>query len=548
MIASLLAAAAGALLALAFPPIGLWPAAMVGLVPLLALARIELPRRRRYLAAYFGGLVFFVGGCHWLVETSWINLALMAFPEALAFPLFVAAVRRLRPVPVVLAAPICWTGIEVVRAHWPFNGYPWLMIGGAFAQSPRLLQTADLAGVFGLTFLAAFWNGALFDAARTARRRPLVAASLLLACAATFAAAWWYGGKRIDEVAGQIAPGPRVALVQANIAQQLKHAEKKTEEIVGIQLAATRAACAAAKTEPFDVLCWAETMFPFPIEDEAGDEHDVWFRDSNYGPRSARRVETELIAGSIVQDLLKPIGASLLLGVPTMRGATPQAIDVRNSVVAFDAEGRRVGRYSKVLLVPGGEFIPLRSALPDFVFRWIESVAGFIPALTPGDGPTLIELRTRAGRRFTIAPTICYENAYPVFTAQCAALAPDFLINFSNEGWFGASAEFDQMDAMTRLRAVENRRTIVRCTNTGISAVSDPLGRRTAALVDSAGRDRAIAGHLIAEAPLCVAHAPFTANAGRIRAAGWMLMFAALLVRVFFRPRSGPGYRPEVDR
>ncbi len=547
MTAFLLAALSGALLAVAFPPFGLWPAALVGVLPLLWLARRELPRRKRYLAAYCGGLVFFVGGCHWLIETSWINLVLMSVPESLAFPLFVAAVRRLRPLAATLAAPIAWTGIEVVRAHWPFNGYPWLLVGGALAGNAELLQLAELCGVFGLSFVVLLVNGALFDAACVVRRKPLVALVLVGGVAASLWAALTWGRARIAELEPRLEGGPRVALAQANIPQQLKHASKPMDEITRLQIESTRAACADAARNPFDLVCWAETMFPYPLEDEIGADSDVWYRFEHgvtYGPRESRRIETDLVADVIVRGMLKPIGASLLVGVQTLRGRVPEELEIRNSVIAFDVEGRRVGRYSKSLLVPGGEFIPLRSVLPRAVFDVVESFAGFIPSLTPGEGPTKIELRTREGKPYTVAPTICYENAYPVYTARCAQLHPDFLINFSNEGWFGASAEFDQMDAITRLRAVENRRSIVRSTNTGISAVYDPLGRRIATLTDAQGRDRAIGGFLIADVPRIDVDAPFTAHASRLRAGLLVLFFGSLLARAFFRRRAAPSYPP----
>jgi apolipoprotein N-acyltransferase len=138
---------------------------------------------------------------------------------------------------------------------------------------------------------------------------------------------------------------------------------------------------------------------------------------------------------------------------------------------------------------------------------------------------------------WSFATTVCYENAYAGYHARAARLGVDFLVNLSNEGWFGASSEFDQMDAVSRLRAIETRRSLVRVTNSGISAVYDAAGRRRATLLGEGGRDRAVAGFLLAEVPIAAATAPFVRTgeafgfAVTLAATLWLLASAIVLRR-----------------
>ncbi|MFH0943768.1 MAG: nitrilase-related carbon-nitrogen hydrolase, partial [Planctomycetota bacterium] len=127
---------------------------------------------------------------------------------------------------------------------------------------------------------------------------------------------------------------------------------------------------------------------------------------------------------------------------------------------------------------------------------------GFLPRLAPGEGPIVHPLCCGDGRRFRFSTTICYENCYPGYGARSARQEVDFLVNLSNEAWFRESVEFDQMDAATRFRAIEARRSVVRVTNSGISAVYDAVGRRRETITSRDGRDRAVSGHLVAPVPI----------------------------------------------
>lgn len=498
-------AVCGALaLVAAHEPFAVWPFAYVGMALIGHLTWDDaLSSRRRALATYVAGLIYFGVGCHWLLETAWFNWLGMTLPEALSFPATALIARRMArftprwPRALVFGLAFCAT--EYVRARFPFNGYPWFLIGATHAKPLELAQIVAVIGASGLGLVIAITGGVLRELV-VRRREPAarvrLAATLVVGVGALFAyAASWTD---VGESAQAEGSRTRVAVVQGNISQRLKHAPKTEREILAVQLRGTRAALAQAKDRGFDLLCWAETMFPYPLAHD--DAPGTWF-SSGFGAADARAIEREFIAGDLMRGVMKESHASLLLGAITCSGATPSERADHNSALLFDADGVRRGRYSKTLLVPGGEFIPLRSILPAVVDRWVESAAGFLPRLAPGDGPKAFELRKRDGSAASFATTICYENVYPGYAASVGALGVDFVVNLSNEGWFGVSAEFDQMESATILRAIEMRTPVVRVTNTGISAVYDAYGRRLAALTTADGRDRGIEGVLVADVP-----------------------------------------------
>ncbi|MBI4882223.1 MAG: apolipoprotein N-acyltransferase [Planctomycetes bacterium] len=522
------ALASAVLLILAQEPWGWSPLACVALLPLASLGLEQGPPRRRLLPAYAGGLVFFAGGCWWLAATSPVNLVLMALVEALAFPLFVLALRamRARPGPPLwLALALAWVAVEFTRGRVPFNGFPWLLLGHACNRPLELAQAADLGGVTLLSFCAALVNGLVLEAwRRRARRRAALA--WLGAAALLPLALLAYGLPRRAQVAAAETPGPRVAIVQANVPQGLKQTLKSPDELASYQMRTTELALARAGAEPFDLLCWAETMFPALLD--AGETE------------AARQSDEERVAGPLVRPRLAALGVSFLTGATTARRGEG-VVEQYNSALLFDAQGRRTGTYHKTVLVPGGEFIPLRWLVKDLVDPVVQGITGgFLPGLTAGAGPRVFALRARDGREFSLAATICYENCYAGYVARTAAAGVDFIVNLSNEAWFRESSEFDQMEAAAVLRAIETRRTLVRVTNSGISAVYDATGKRRAVLLGAGGRDRAVEGVLLAGVPVFGSFSLF-ARSGDVL--GFLVSAAALALILAGAWRHGASRR-----
>ena len=506
-----LAAVSAVLLILAHQPTGAWPLVLVALVPLVRLAEAEgVGAGRRALAAYIGGALLFGVACRWLTIAAWPNLVMMTVFEAMSFPAFVFLHRiTRRRLPRAASVAVAWLAIEFVRGLFPWNGYPWLLLGYAWCGPLPLVQAAELFGVSGMTFLAAWANGLLATALTTCgRARALRIVGVVLLPVLLFA----YGVQRIRTVRYDSEPGPRILLVQANVPQRLKNS-LKTDQVEAMQRRVTREAVAAEVAEGFDLVCWAETMFPYLLHHDVGPESDA--------------LDAQVMAKVVTSELGAMPGAWFLTGAITLRMRADGRRETFNSILLFDEDGKRVGQYDKSVLVPGGEFIPMRGILPDFVFDIIRSIAGTLPDLTAGSGPDVLTLETADGRTFRMGPTICYENVYPGFCARTVAGGVDFLLNVSNEAWFGDSAEFDQMDIASRFRAIETRRSLVRATNSGISGLYGATGERLERVLSPGGRDRAVSGHCVVEVPV---HAGKTAFVRFGDVVGLLTTFLATLL------------------
>jgi len=523
--ALLLGALAVAVTVAALPPVGLWPLALLAAWPATAFV-LEAPTPR---AAALRGWLYGVGvlglGTAWLAETLWLNLLLVALAGSLWHAAWGWACRRLLPATGILpAAPVLWVAMEMARLNWPLSGYPWVFLGHALAASPTLVQVADLGGVLLVSAVGAAC-GSAFLALRLGQRRGALGAGLLLAAAAV------YGLVR-PATLPEGRPGPRVAGVQPNIAQELKNnpttAQQRYDRAMQLSLQALSA------EPPPDVLVWPETMWPLPLGEGADD--DVWYpADADgpaFGPREAWRLAEPALA-----PLFRGGRTQAVLGV-LWRRKLDGRVWPSNSAVVFDREGRITSRHDKVILVPAGEAIPFGDLLPgglrDLVEDWIAGAAGFKVDLLPGTG-----FGVHAVGGAPCGVTICFENAYGEPSREATAAGAQFLLNLSNEAWFGTSAEHDQMELQSILRAVETRRALFRSTNSGISCLVRPDGSRPSGSdrLEVGGRDRAVPGVLLAQVPLHDGLTPYVRWGDW---PGWAAVAGALLLLVFRRPFRVP--------
>lgn len=541
------------LLVLAQAPYDLSPLAFVALVPFAWLAAMD-DAARPFRAAYLAGLLHFGGGCFWLRHTHPLNLVMMTLIEALAFPLALLLLRRLRDlrIPQVAALPLAWVAVEWTRASFPFNGFPWLLLGNALARPLEWAQNADLLGPLGLSFFAALTSGAFAcafpragGAARSSPSSSRRLAWLAFALAIPFAL-FLRGRAQLEAfpaaARGELGRGPTLALIQANIPQELKQetkksgggkgdaekdAQKESLSIIDRHLKLTERAVREGKV---DLVVWPETMIPGWFKHTAKDEIETRFLESNlFGP------------------MLRQARTQLLLGILTTDAERIFASDTFNTAVLYSPDGERLARYSKTVLVPGGEFIPMRSWLKGVIDPIVLSIAPVVPSLTAGDGPVAMHLDALAtgAAASTFGVTICYENVYSDYVRGVANLGVDFIVNLSNEGWFKASAEFDQMEAVSKLRAIETRRPLVRATNTGISAQYDWAGRTREKLEDDSkptDSDREIEGVLRVQVPNQKGSSPYLslgdAPVRFLSIATWILFGLAWGLRRYRSPRS----------
>jgi apolipoprotein N-acyltransferase len=486
VIAALLAIAA---YVLAFPPADLGPLAFVALAPWCLVAR-RLRGWRLFLAGSAIGLAIMTLGCWWLRKSHPLNLVLMVVPESLffgGFALLLRAATVARGWPAIVALPVTFTTVEVVRGRWPLDGFPWLTLGYTQHGWLDLVQLSAVAGVHGVTFLLALVAGACFDALSNGdasgwkRWRGVAVAAALVAVVAI-------AGHASLGDPESLPKGPKLLLVQPNVPQKLKDSRTSGDELLRLHFELVDAALSAGKS---DLVVWSETMLPEYLPAEGEVDRDV----SPQGQRAQAQLQATLAAQYFRRHSLP-----LLAGAVTyvrLRAGEPRP---RNSALLFDKSGRRVATYDKKVLVPGGEYIPWIDSFPDGVAdslrRLVRDMAGFPPNLESGVRPGVIDL-SRVDVPGRAGLTICFEFAYPHVSRALVEEGADFLLNLSNEAWFPDSAEFEQASAMATFRAAEARRSLVRCANSGTSGWFDPWGRRH--LLERDGRRDGIAGTLVVE-------------------------------------------------
>ncbi len=438
-----LALISGGLLALAFPGTGDqgW-LAFVALVPLLVAIDRSAGRRAAFLGLA-AGLVFWLVTVSWLAQTMvrygglpWSLAYVLLFGLAGYLALYLAAFCTLlswRPrrsgVLYVLEAASLWVALEFLRAYL-LSGFPWNLLAYSQHENFPLIQVAAVTGVYGVSFVVVAVNAALARAIQVRGPRIQAAAPLGTAalCWGLAVGAGWLQA---------LTPNPkdpiRVALVQGNIEQGVKWDPTWQQKTLDIYRHLT---LEAARTRP-GLIVWPETAVPFFLREDP------------------RRSE--------IEGLARKAGTYLLVGAPDRERRSP-----RNAALLLGPDGQILGRYDKQHLVPFGEYVPLRRLL----FFANVLAGGTIGAFTPGSEATVF---SAPFGRFGVV--ICYEAIFPGEVRTFFLQGADFLVNITNDAWFGRSAAPAQHLAMAAFRAVENRAYLIRAANTGISAIVAPDGR-----------------------------------------------------------------------
>ncbi|MBI4616158.1 MAG: apolipoprotein N-acyltransferase [Planctomycetes bacterium] len=485
--------------AAAFPPLEWSALAWISLAPLFLVFE-RTSSRWGFLWAYVHGVIFYTAGLWWFTEVSGLGLAVTVFhlgffQVTAGLPVFVAR-KRLR-LPYVAVAGAAWVGMEYLRS-FVLTGFAWLYLGHTQWRSIEMIQISDATGAYGVSFLVATAGGAAADlviqwrsrsergeesASTVSKRRwhpwVTVAVPLFLVVAAN-----QYGAWRIGQEDFRI--GPRVAIVQGNISQALKKkkevAQPSISEVMEIHLALSIEACCS--DPPPDLLVWPETMVPGYL-----DSDPVFF--------------------SQLQDLARTRGVRLLVGSNSYEPLPGGEYRKGNSCFYFDEEGRLIGRYDKIHLVPVGEYNPYAAFFPR-TNEVIFGTAGFLPDLSPGEAPYVGKLTAR-GETSRFGVLVCYEEIFPALVRSFCEDDVDFLVLATNDAWWGDSFEYEQFLAIGVFRAIENRVSLVRAGNTGISCVIDPAGRiPDEAILRVDGQWKNVRGHLVADVPIDGRRSPYS--------------------------------------
>lgn len=437
--------AAGALAALAMPPLFWLPFAVLGIAAFVWLWGSAPTPRSALMRGWAWGFGHFAVGSYWILEAFFVppaDFALLAPPMVFGlaallgfFPALAAGVARALALrwPILagryrrlLLLALCWAIAEWLRGH-VFTGHPWNPLGHVWAFATPLLQGAAVVGVYGLgafTFLLL--------AAPVAGWRASVAALGIVGLAGI-------GGQAIMNNANQASGGPLLRIVQPNIPQ----AEKWRPESRGRQLTTL---IELSRREGFDKLAaviWPETAVPFAL------------------------APTSPLLATLASAA--PPGGYLLTGVPRASGG--RGGEVWNSLIAVDNDGRIVAHYDKVHLVPFGEYIPFHKELPP--------ISGLIGRGSFEAGEAFMTLALPNLPPFS--PLICYEVIFPA-AVTATGRRPQWLLNITNDAWFGVSSGPYQHLTSARLRTIEEGLPMIRAANTGVSAVIDAYGTVLASL------------------------------------------------------------------
>ena len=474
---ALLALGSGATLALSFPNYDLRLLAWIALA-MLVLASCGARPVVSPLYGFLHGLVFYPVCLPWIdvVMQQYGNvdpwssagiLGLMAIAGGIVCSVFsfaVALASRRSKVLACMLAPFLWVTLEFARTHLPIIGFPWNLTGYAASGNLALVQLTPITGIYGLTFLIAAYGSllgyAILRGSQRVWKTTLVVTAALILIAVV-------GGHLLP----QVTPDHVAHLVQTNFPQSehypadwLEVHAGELDELERISVnAAEKQATSGGSAAP-GLIIWPEVPAPFSLQEVA------------FAERASR--------------IAREADSYFLVGVVDWKLDAARKYYPTNSAVLLDPNGRRVFTYDKVHLVPFGEYVPLRQWIK-FAGRLTADISDF----TPGTEHRVGELRGiagQAGRSGSSAASagaednfgtfICYEAIFPDEIRRFAKNGADLLINISNDGWFGRSSAPPQHLMMARVRAVENRRWLLRDTNNGYTVDVDPYGRIVASM------------------------------------------------------------------
>jgi apolipoprotein N-acyltransferase len=442
--ALLIAFAAGALVAAGQAPLGLWWIALAALAAVTALVAGTSGVAGAVWTGWVSGTGYFAASLFWIVEPFLVDAARFGWmaPFALVFlsggmALFwalagaIAALGRSRA-PRLIGFAVGLAAADLLRSY-VLTGFPWALVGHVWISTP-VMQAAAFIGPVGLTLLTTLAVG-LPMVSGSAKAR----AGLLAVSGVTLGAVWLAGQVRLNAPDVPRAVPIHVRLVQPNATQALKWQDGMWQVFLDRQMVAS----ALPADPPLDLIVWPETAVPYLMDR----------------------------TGSLFADMAANAGGvPIALGIQRAEGAR-----YFNSLAVIDGAGQVTDVYDKWHLVPFGEYIPLGDLAARFGIHAFAATEGF--GYTPGIGPRVLDL----GRAGKVLPLICYEAVFPQDLSGAPERA-DWVLQITNDGWFGTIAGPYQHLAQTRLRAVEQGLPFFRAANTGVSAVIDAKGRVLASL------------------------------------------------------------------
>lgn len=481
-----------------FAPYNVSALAWVALVPWMMMV-LRCSPTRRWVFSYIGGMVFFAIAGRWIGLVTIPGYIGMFMTYGLSWPMASVVIRRLVDThrwPMAYAVPIGWVSMEYLRSQ-TLVGFPWFHLGHSQVTNLSVIQIADLCGSYGVSFVVAMVNGMLvgilshrWNPRFCERRERWHVVTTGLVVVATLG----YGVYRLNETT--TSDGPPIAVIQEDFPLTVERGGIPRKESMRRHADLSY----RAATRGPALIVWPETTVSVPVNDEFRNA-EVEREELTLVRPSSERTYEEL------SRLAKRAGCPVIVGSVSKKFNPPgvyPATEKYNSAIVFGPEGTIVDRYDKIHLVVFGEFVPFRFLCPPIYWFLNEHMTpygkdGFEYSLLPGKATKTMTM-THGERTYRYTVNICYEDTIPALVREAVidkdGAKADFLVNISNDGWFGYSAELAQHLHVSVFRAIEHRIGIARAVNTGISGFIDPSGR-IQALVGDGKYGPGITGYLV---------------------------------------------------
>lgn len=453
----------GGLMVLSFPSFDIYPLAWLALAPLLTLL-YDKPIGESFKSGLMFGMVYFFGTVYWIYYSVYhfgsislvpslmivliLSLYLSLYPAA--FCALYSTIIKKTDLPALLIAPVLWTSLELLRSY-AFTGFPWSSLGYSQYLFTVFIQSADIIGIYGISFLIVAVNGAIADyfiMQERTRARPLYSqlytyagwSILFIVLLTNFA----YGLYRLHQ--HRLGSPLKVVVVQGNIEQDKKWDRFYQTYVTDVyhNLTLKASSQTAEDLHGPDLVVWPETAVPF-----------------YFGSDKLRSEE--------LVDFQRSVGAYLLFGSVLKKRTDSE--EYSNSTVLLTKDGTVSYIYDKIHLVPFGEYVPMRSVL-FFLNKLVVGIGDYIK------GDSYIKAVTPFG---SFGTPICYEIVFPGLVRKFYVKGGDFIVTVTNDAWFGRTNGPYQHFSVAVFRAIENRKPVIRAANTGISGFINSNGEILAA-------------------------------------------------------------------
>ncbi len=442
----------GLLLTLCFPKAQAWPLAFFALVPLLVNLNKQ-PAKTSFFIGFIFGFIHFFTLIYWIVPTlcqyGGLHPAIAVFALVLlccylaiypAVFCFFLNKNFFHPMISPLFSACLWIGLEYIRTY-AFTGFSWGALGYSQFTNLSFIQIADVAGVYGISFVIVLVNAVLANVWNARKSHPIRhTKTQIIYTLIIVSGVFFYGHQKIQAVDSQIASAPRttIGVIQGNIEQDVKwsHSFKKKTVEKYARLSQT-----LSEDRP-DLIIWPETALPFYY----GLDKPLSFR---------------------VDHCIRSLDTHFLIGSPAYN-SSDKTVSYYNRAYMFSPDTAISGVHDKSHLVPFGEYVPFGKYLI-FLGKIIAQAGDF------SAGPSVFYPLKFKNQKTGVL--ICFEILFPTISSEFVKNGATFLTTLTNDAWFGHTSAVKQHFTIAIFRAIENRRVLIRAANTRISGFIDPAGR-----------------------------------------------------------------------